>query len=187
MFHFERSIYLAKRREHVEWINITPDPLEMLNDENNYTRNAVLIIGTIFDSSLASLIKTKMIDDDKAVDMILGLHKDSNNAPLATFSSRINMSYVLGLITKEEKDALNHFRNLRNAFAHSVTVERNEINKYLLLIFQYLQNVNEFIAQIKYSDVVNEMKINEAFDGIILESYLVSFQNILRSRKDSIE
>ena len=43
------------------------------------------------------------------------------NSPLATFSSRIQVSYRLGLIDAELTRALNLIRKIRNSFAHEIS------------------------------------------------------------------
>ena len=42
----------------------------------------------------------------------------SNNGPLSSFSSRIDISYRFGIISKYEKSQLHALRNIRNVFAH---------------------------------------------------------------------
>ena len=54
-----------------------------------------------------------MLDIPKAVELLEG-----GNAPLGTFSARINACYFLGLISDDEHHDLNQMRRIRNAFAH---------------------------------------------------------------------
>jgi DNA-binding MltR family transcriptional regulator len=42
------------------------------------------------------------------------------NGPLATFSSKVKLSYTLGFIAKEVYEDLDRIRRIRNDFAHSV-------------------------------------------------------------------
>lgn len=44
-----------------------------------------------------------------------------NDAPLASFSARINMAYALSIIGEKTRADLNCIRDIRNAFAHSRT------------------------------------------------------------------
>jgi mannitol operon repressor len=44
---------------------------------------------------------------------------DGANAPLGTFSARIDASHALGLITDHEEHELHLIRKVRNEFAHS--------------------------------------------------------------------
>lgn len=44
----------------------------------------------------------------------------SGNGPLSTFSARISMAYLLGLINQEQYNELNLIRKIRNGFAHKL-------------------------------------------------------------------
>src|ERR1700733_9676268 len=47
-----------------------------------------------------------------------GLFADSGNGPLATFSSKIKVSYALGIIGPETRQQAERIRTIRNHFAH---------------------------------------------------------------------
>jgi hypothetical protein len=54
----------------------------------------------------------------------------SRNAPLSTFSAKINVAFALGIFGKETKKQLDRVRNVRNHFAHlkdKVTFEDVEV------------------------------------------------------------
>jgi DNA-binding MltR family transcriptional regulator len=79
------------------------------------TDRAMALIGAAFlDDALKSMITGFFVDDQKVVESLLG-----NRRPLSTFSSRINLAYCLGLITKEQFTDLNFIREIRNEFGHT--------------------------------------------------------------------
>ncbi|WP_050568895.1 MltR family transcriptional regulator [Vibrio jasicida] len=77
-------------------------------------RGAVLIAAAMLELGLAKLLRAKMLPSTSTKDPVF-----DNNGPLGTFSSKIEMSYRLGVITRKQKDMFNIFRKIRNDFAHS--------------------------------------------------------------------
>lgn len=77
-------------------------------------RGAVLIAAAMLELGLEKLLAAKMLPSISAKDPVF-----DNNGALGTFSSKIEMSYRLGVITKKQKDMFNIFRKIRNDFAHS--------------------------------------------------------------------
>ncbi|MEZ9795369.1 hypothetical protein AB4283_24790, partial [Vibrio splendidus] len=73
-------------------------------------RGAVLVAGSMIEESLKNLLIAKLAPSSKNDDPLF----NGGNAPLGTFSARIEMSYRLGLITVETKDLLSIFKSLRN-------------------------------------------------------------------------
>ncbi|WP_240206769.1 DUF4145 domain-containing protein [Vibrio sp. CyArs1] len=77
-------------------------------------RGAVLIAAAMLELGLEKLLSMKLLPPTTTKDPIF----DANGA-LGTFSSKIEMSYRLGVITKKQKEMFNIFRKIRNDFAHS--------------------------------------------------------------------
>lgn len=87
------------------------DFLDKLRKESD--RGAVLISASILDEQLKEVLRAFFTDSKSSKELIEG-----TNAPLGTFSSRINSCYGLGLIQKNEFEELNTIRKIRNEFAH---------------------------------------------------------------------
>lgn len=107
--------------------------VSILKDESD--RGAVLIAASMLDVALENLLKKKLVDSEKRSDPIF-----ENNGSLGTFSSKIEMSYRLGLISKQQKLMFNTFRQLRNEFAHSsipLTLSDNAIRDRLQAAFDH--------------------------------------------------
>lgn len=81
---------------------------------NESDRGAVLVSAALIDDGLKQLIVKKLVSSGSKVDRLF----DGGNAPLGTFSARIEMAYRLGLIQQSTKELLNIFRKIRNEFAH---------------------------------------------------------------------
>ncbi|PEM30905.1 MltR family transcriptional regulator [Bacillus wiedmannii] len=93
--------------------------------ENSSDRGIALICGSIIDQLLNELLKSFFIKSDT-------VEKDlfKGNGVLATFDSKIKMSYYLGLISKKEKTNITYLQRIRNKFAHQfvgVSFENNDI------------------------------------------------------------
>ncbi|MEN3756124.1 hypothetical protein ABDZ57_04750 [Aeromonas veronii] len=77
-------------------------------------RGAVLIAAAMLELGLEKLLVAKLLPSTSSKDTLF-----DNNGALGTFSSKIEMSYRLGLITFKQKNMFNIFRRIRNEFAHS--------------------------------------------------------------------
>lgn len=68
----------------------------------------------MLDDALEVLLKAHMLDRAKIVDSIIDLDR-----PLGTFSSRIKIAYLLGLLEESEFRDLELIRKIRNDCAHN--------------------------------------------------------------------
>lgn len=81
--------------------------------ENSSDRGLVLVSGSIIDELLGELLKAFLIES-KSVEKDLF----KVNAVLGNFEARMQMSYYLGLISKNEKSNITYLQRVRNKFAH---------------------------------------------------------------------
>jgi DNA-binding MltR family transcriptional regulator len=77
-------------------------------------RGAALIAAAWVDDSLTEYVRSRFVEDGKAVKELL-----TGDVPLGTFSSRIKLAYCLGWIGPDVRADLNLIRSVRNEFAHS--------------------------------------------------------------------
>ena len=77
-------------------------------------RGCALMAGEFLSNELAALLKRRFVHDAKACDAVL----EDANGPLASFSSRIEFAYLLGLIGPDARRELHLVRRIRNDFAH---------------------------------------------------------------------
>lgn len=80
-------------------------------------RAAVILTGSLFDNALTQLLRISLVASPTSSDDLL----DGANAPLSTFSAKINACYRIGLISKQLARDLHLIRSIRNAFAHNVS------------------------------------------------------------------
>ena len=76
-------------------------------------RGGALVGAALLDNRLERLLLSHLVAGKVTQNLVVG-----RNAPLGTFSSRINASFAMGLITTEERQDLNIVRSIRNEFAH---------------------------------------------------------------------
>lgn len=77
-------------------------------------RGTALVIGAYLDDLLAGMLRKHFVNDPTVVEDLLGVDR-----PLGTFSSRIKLSYCLGLIRRDQWKDLDIFRKIRNACGHT--------------------------------------------------------------------
>ena len=72
----------------------------------------------LLDDALRAKICKRLFDCSMKKDPLF----DDGNAPLGTFSAKIELAFRLGEIDEECKKTLNTFKKLRNSFAHDASV-----------------------------------------------------------------
>jgi DNA-binding MltR family transcriptional regulator len=89
-----------------------------INEElsGDSARAAAIVGCALLDERLRELLSEFLVqNEDGGSDL---LSSDDSNAPLGTFGSRIVAAYAVGLIEKNQRDALRQLKKVRNAFAH---------------------------------------------------------------------
>lgn len=79
-------------------------------------RAAVILVAASIEEALFTILKSFLIPIPSSTDNLF----DGPNAALSTFSSKIDMSYRLGLISSRLCRDLHLIRKIRNAFAHDI-------------------------------------------------------------------
>ncbi|MBS1624314.1 MAG: hypothetical protein JST83_09865 [Bacteroidetes bacterium] len=115
-------------------------------------RGCSLLSVSYLDCLLEDLLKAKMLGSQKHVNGLFEL-----NGPLATLSSRILISYSLGIISKYEMEDFQIVRKIRNEFGHSFEIidfESSKIksycNNFKLHVPTAGTNRDKFISVISY-------------------------------------
>lgn len=89
----------------------------LLNEFKHETdRAAVVLTVSLFDNSLSILLKKTLVPNHNNDDELF----EGSIAPLSSFSSKIHMTYRLGLISVQFSRDLHLIRKIRNEFAHNV-------------------------------------------------------------------
>jgi DNA-binding MltR family transcriptional regulator len=76
-------------------------------------RGCALMAAAFLDETLKELLKANLVNDTKLAHKVFDA-----SGPLGSFSSRIDMAYLLGLIPKNALRDLHVLRKIRNDFAH---------------------------------------------------------------------
>src|SRR5690606_13031617 len=77
-------------------------------------RGCSLMAAAFLDTELETLIRSFLVDHRRTADDLLGQSK-----PIGTFSSRIDLSFMLGLISPLSRRDLHLVRKIRNIFGHT--------------------------------------------------------------------
>lgn len=91
---------------------------DLLEDEfaKESDRAAAILVCSLFDNALVTLLRNTLVACPTKDDDLI----DSPNAPVSTFSSRIDLAFRLGLISSKFSRDLHLFRKIRNEFAHNI-------------------------------------------------------------------
>jgi DNA-binding MltR family transcriptional regulator len=84
--------------------------------ETESDRAAVIVAASILDELLRSFLVAKLVPVSSSSDDLF----DGSNAPLGTFSSRIEMAFRVGLVSVKFARDLHLVRKIRNDFAHTI-------------------------------------------------------------------
>lgn len=93
--------------------------LKHLNIELQGTsdRSCIITSASIIDHLLLEVLRKYFVPNTGADDTLF-----CGNAPLGSFSSRIEMAYRIGIISKQFRSDLNVLRRMRNDSAHSIDI-----------------------------------------------------------------
>ena len=84
---------------------------EALQEESD--RGSALLAVSYLENELESAIRRMLVEGRVCDKVFRGI--------LSNFASKINMAYVLGIISKQQMENINKIKNIRNSFGHSYT------------------------------------------------------------------
>jgi len=113
---------------------MSEDIFKQLNDLNARLHDLneqglVLTLAAFADDSLRDLLFSYFLKNSASKRLISGYE-----APLGTFSAKIDTAFALGLITPGQYSDLNHLRKIRNMFSHTwtkITFESEDVEKHI--------------------------------------------------------
>jgi hypothetical protein len=127
---------------------------------SNSDRVAVIVGNAYFEELLEELLRTFLVEDNKVLDNVFN---PLQHGTLSTATAKIDIAYLLGLITKDTRDCLKSTAKLRNLFAHHSNIQsfaslvRAKIDKRILINFK--KHARNFLAiddTTKFKDDVQE-------------------------------
>ena len=122
--------------------------MEQLEGESD--RGCMLVVGAWLDELLGHLLEASIVSHGPTRKALF----EEPNAPLATFSGRINLAHGLGLIAQDEYEALHQIRSLRNTAAH----------------FEKKKLARGFITGFEDETVASQVRALKVLDKIIVEA-----------------
>ena len=111
-------------------------------------RELAIVAAAVLDAALAEIIHARLRDDAKESEDFLGVSGDSRS-PCASLGARIQLAYLIGLITKDDAIILRFIKNIRNAFAHRVKADFHSKDVLPLITGlhdQFLEQSNRLIG-----------------------------------------
>jgi hypothetical protein len=120
------------------------DPNTVREIEEQTDRAAAIIAGSYLEDFLAAAVRSKLTQDEKVLNQFF-----KGMGPLATFSAKIDMAYLLHLVDEEDRKRLHQIRRIRNEFAHDLSplkFETLRIADMCRAIYGSDENLNSAIA-----------------------------------------
>jgi DNA-binding MltR family transcriptional regulator len=114
--------------------------------ENDSDRAVGIVAGAIVEQRLTEAIKARFVQNDTIIKRMF----DISNGPIGTFGAKIDLAFLMGIISTEARTDLRAMKDIRNSFAHKLEIdsfEHQEIKGRSLgmrLIERYFQ---EYTAQ----------------------------------------
>lgn len=132
-------------------------------------RAAALMSAAYLDEQLKTLLNRKLVDDSKVKTRLLG-----NSSAIDSFSSRIDLAYLLGLIPKNFRDDLELIRRIRNEFAHTaqkMDFETDSVRSrcFLLKSAHGTENMDAHHKFLRTSIVIATKLVNFIIDNDVIE------------------
>lgn len=98
------------------WFVETDEEIEATSEmEDASDRAAAIVIASLVETRLTNALQACMADEKRIVD---GLFRPSG--PLGSFSSKIDLSFLIGIISPDAYNDLVIMKNVRNIFAHQI-------------------------------------------------------------------
>lgn len=139
-------------------------------------RGAVLVAAALLDNGLKGRLSELFLKSDDSKDQLF----EGGNAPLGTFSAKIELAYRLKLIDKECKKSLNTFRKLRNDFAHEVGASKLSDSRIKDRLIASIEHYPYLVATLKerhpemnngFNNVNPRSLFNTAFSILYVDLY----------------
>jgi DNA-binding MltR family transcriptional regulator len=153
--------------------------LKQLDKETD--RGCALVAASYLENRLKAVLQAQMVKHKAAEEIF-----DSQQA-LSTFSAKIKVAYLLGIVSHEVYSDLNRIRDIRNAFAHNLEID-SFVHARVAEKCALLENVQqEWLPSDEQSPARKKFsKCAMAIEGI-LESCLAQSQRPKADRQNELE
>ena len=145
-------------------------------------RACALMAGSYLDVQLGKLLKAVFVNDAKVADEFTEPSK-----ALGTFSARIDLGYLLGLLSKEEHRDLHLIRKIRNDFGHDPTPIDFNSNKIASRASQLTHTWHDATARPRAHFTAAVMSILGTIDvALYTKKHALQKQNTAAERKEAL-
>lgn len=151
--------------------------LKEFNKESD--RASVILVASILDESLYSLLRSYFVPIASSNDELF----EGANAPLGTFSSKIDIAYRIGLISSKFCRDLHLIRKIRNSFAHDIfdcTFENGSVKSRIDEL------IKSAIGKITADDGDESIPKGHKGEFLMIASNMLFELNDLRKEKDNL-
>lgn len=161
---------------------------EFIEEFKNESDRAAVILGAAkLDNFLYQILSTALLASSSSRDELL-----DGDSPLGTFSSRIMMTFRLGLITADFAKTLNLIRKIRNSFAHEIsgaTINsggHSDRIRELALPFKNLRDYEKFRSEFfdGKNDIASDFRCVLTIALLRLHFLSLSVENMFKICKD---
>jgi hypothetical protein len=156
---------------------------EFINEFKSESDRAAVILGAAkLDNILYQILGSVLLPPPSGNDELL-----EGDSPLSTFSSRINITYRLGLIDAEFARTLHLIRRIRNSFAHEVSGANMNSGAHVDRIRELSSVLRHYKEYASFQKTFFEGDINPSTDfKSILVVAMVRLTNITDSHSHSL-
>ena len=129
-------------------------------------RGCALLAASLLDNELEKLLSKFFVDNSKIQKKLFSV-----NGPLGTFSSKIDLSFVLGFVSKRDLSRLHIIREIRNDFGHSF----KDLNFTDSKMSQKIRSIalDHHSSKYKIRNIFIEV-VNKLLIGFYVEIYITS-------------
>lgn len=125
------------------WFFIAPDEAEILPTlDHDSDRAVAVIVGAMIENRLERALRARMPhNDSKTLERIF-----RPSGPLGTFSSKIDLAFLSGLLSKVAFEDMKNFKEIRNSFAHKLNI-KNFNSQAIKDRASRLQLIDDYVAE----------------------------------------
>jgi DNA-binding MltR family transcriptional regulator len=115
--------------------SVTNDDEKVAIDELYYhasDRAIGIVVGSIIEMRVTALLKNAMVNEDGSVKVrgeTVHSRMFHSSAPLGSFSAKIQLAYLLGLLSEQAFRDLENLKDIRNLFAHDIAIGSFDVQK----------------------------------------------------------
>ncbi|WDZ75482.1 hypothetical protein PWG15_12735 [Ensifer adhaerens] len=146
-------------------------------------RELGIVAASVLDIALAELLSRRLIDHKKEIESFVGLDGDGR-APCGTFSARIQLAILTGVIMPDDGEILRCIQKIRNILAHRVNVDFLTKDVVTQLRKLHARLINKYVvfnasgtlcvSPTPLKEVGDSLgKIAEAGEGLLLATFCV--------------